>query len=139
MYKAYTMQPKTNLAIGINTPRKDRTELKNHVGKPFICQTSKAKSALHLSLVLRIVLEVVELNVTSLKQICHLVTKGLCDTKLMFCGVQMEKRKLVFRSAQIAQYNSPSHSPGNYSAPTLSCEILTGSSDRELPHASWVL
>lgn len=91
------MQPKTNLAIGINTPRKDRTELKNHVGKPFICQTSKAKSALHLSLVLRIVLEVVDLNRTSLKQICHLVTKGLCDTKLMFCGVQMEKRKLVHR------------------------------------------
>lgn len=90
MYKAYTMQPKTNLAVGINTPRKDRTELKNHVGKPFICQTSKAKSALHLSLVLRIVLEVVDLNRTSLKQICHLVTKGLCDTKLMFCGVQME-------------------------------------------------
>lgn len=70
------MQPNMNPAIGINTPRKDRKELKitweNHL---YVKPSKNKKTALQLSRVLHIVLKVVELNATSLKQICHLVKK----------------------------------------------------------------
>lgn len=40
------MQPKTNLAVGINTPRKDRTELKKSRGKTIYMSNLQSKKCI---------------------------------------------------------------------------------------------